>query len=63
MTIIELNIPSCAILNLNNLEDIKKTGSIDFYEIRDFNSKLVFYFRGLRDFEKKEIEFSLIKKF
>lgn len=48
MTLIEVNLPSCVQIDLNQLEDLKRGNYVDYYELRNWNSQLVFYLRGMQ---------------
>lgn len=56
MFVVELYLPTCVQIDLNALEDLKRSETIDFYEIKNLNSLIVFYFRGLKNYEKKEFK-------
>jgi hypothetical protein len=47
MTIFEFYKPSCADFNLSDLENLKLTNQIDFFELLENNNKIVFYWRGI----------------
>jgi len=45
--------PSCYDYNLNDLENLRLEGKIDFFELLEKNNKLVFYWRGMKRNERK----------
>jgi len=63
MVVWEFNKPSCYDFNINNLEALREQRFIDYYEIRDSNSKIVFYWRGLKPLDKVAFKVTLNKRF
>lgn len=63
MVIVVLHLPSYAKLNLNDLEELKSAGRVDFYEIRNSNSAIYFYVRDLQSEEEKEIDLVMVSQF
>lgn len=63
MAVIEFNRPACYDFNINDLETLKQKGDIAYYELTENNKAAVFYFRGLKAKETKNIQLSLLKRF
>lgn len=63
MALVEINLPSCVQVDLNQLEDLKRGNYVDYYELRNSNSQLVFYFRGLKGYQKRTFSFGFVKHF
>ena len=63
MVIFEFKKASCLDFDINDLENMKNNEIIDFYEIKENNSKIIFYLRGLKENSERDIEFSLYKRF
>lgn len=45
MTVAIIRLPSCLQLDFNFLENMKRNRVVDFYEVRNYNSELVLYWR------------------
>ena len=63
MVIAILKKDSDCLLNLNDLENLRITKKIDFFEMRNNNSEIIFYWRGMGVNEIKDINISLTKNF
>ncbi len=63
MLIYEFYKPSCLDFNINDLENMRLEEVIDYFEILEDNSKLVFYWRGMKKNERKNFQFSLNRRF
>ena len=63
MTIAIIRVPSCLDIDFNGLERIKNNGFIDYYEVRNANSEIVLYWRGLLPNETKNLQINLIQRF
>ena len=62
MTLAVLNIPSCEEIDFNTLEKSKSTWKVDYFEVREHNTQVVFYWRFLKPNETKEqIQFTFKK--
>lgn len=55
--------PSCLDFNLSDLENLKLTEQIDHFELLENNNKIVFYWRGMKDLQRRELNLSLNKRF
>ena len=55
MVIVEINIPSCSEIDLNILEFLVKQNKVDYYEIRNNESQIVLYWRGMQQNSSNEI--------
>jgi hypothetical protein len=45
MTVAVVRIPACLSIDFNYLEAMSRNNLVDFYEIRNFNSEIVLYWR------------------
>ena len=55
--------PSNLKINLNDLETLRKIGKIDYYELLNENSEIVFYWRGIGAKQNYQIDLTLAKEF
>ena len=55
--------PSHLKVNLNDLETLRKTGKIDYYELLKNNSEIVFYWRGIGPKSSYEVDLTLVKEY
>ena len=55
--------PSCYDFNINDLETMRLRGEIDFYELKDYNSRIVFYMKGIGATQTWRFSLSLNKRF
>ena len=63
MAMVVLHKPSYSKLNLNDLEGLRTSGRIAFYELRNENSEIVFYWRGIKSKGEVGFELSLLDEF
>ena len=63
MVVLIMQKDSDCLINLNDLENLRLKGTVDFYEMRHNNSQIIFYWRGMGPKETKNVEISLLKKF
>lgn len=63
MTTYEFNKPSCYDFNINDLDNMVKRQLIDYYELRNANSQVTIYYRGMRVGDSREFTISLVKRF
>ena len=63
MTIAVVHMPSYSKVNLNDLELMRTTGVVAHYELRNDNSELVFYWRGIQPEGSVGFELSLLDRF
>lgn len=63
MLIYDFYKPSCYDFNINDLETMRLRGDIDSYELKDYNSRIVFYFRGIGTNQVRRFSVSLYKRF
>lgn len=63
MIVYIFNKPTCADFNLSDIENLKLNGLIDHFDILENNSKIVFYWRGLKEKERRQFNFSLYKRY
>ncbi len=59
MTLAILRVPACLTINFNYLEALKRNKIVDFYEVRNFNSEIVFYWRQMMPSEVKTVSVDL----
>lgn len=53
MTLGVIHIPACEEIDFNALEKQKTTGKVDYFEVREHNTEVVFYWRSLKPNEEK----------
>ena len=63
MVVYEYYKPSCLEFNISDLENFQLSGDIDFFELLDNNSKIVFYYRGMKENQKRKFKFSMFKRY
>lgn len=63
MVTYEFNKPSCSDFNINDLDNMVKRQIIDYYEIRNENSQVAIYFRGMRKNSTREFTVSVVKRY
>ena len=63
MTLAVLRVPACLTIDFNYLEALKRNKIVDFYEVRNFNSELVFYWRQMKPSEVKTVSVDLIQRY
>lgn len=49
--------------NLNDLEGLRRNGLIDFYELRNHNSEVILYWRGMRPKGTRRVELAFLREF
>ena len=59
MVVAIFRVPSCLEINFNALDMLQNNDIVDFYEVRNFNTEVVLYWREFRPLEKKLISISL----
>lgn len=59
MVVWEFMKPSCYDLNINDLEALRVSGAVDYYETREAGRMIVFYWRGLGGNESRRFSFAL----
>ena len=50
-------------VNLNDLEGLRRNGVIDFYEMRNMNSEVIIYWRGMKAKGTREFELAFLQEF
>jgi hypothetical protein len=63
MVILILHKPSYSKLNLDDLEMLRTTGTVDFYELKNNNSEIIFYWKGIAANDSIRFNFSLLDEF
>lgn len=63
MVVSVVRVPSCLQIDFNYLEAMKRNKLVDFYEIRNFNSEIVLYWRQMRGGEVKTVQVDLIQRY
>jgi uncharacterized protein YfaS (alpha-2-macroglobulin family) len=63
MVIVVIHKPSYSKVNLNDLELLRTSGVIAFYELRHENSEMIFYWRGIKPNGSVGFELSLLDEF
>ena len=57
------HIPSCEEVDFNALEKMKTTGKVDYFEVREHNTEVVFYWKSLKPSETKEATVITFQKY
>lgn len=60
MTLAVVRVPACLTIDFNYLEALKRNKIVDFYEVRNYNSEIVLYWRQMRGAEVKTLSIDLI---
>ena len=63
MTVYEFMKPSCMDFNINDLDNLLLNKIVDNYELRENNSVLVFYWRGIKSNSSVHVSFSTRKRY
>lgn len=63
MTLAIVRVPACLQIDFNYLEGLKRNRKVDFYEVRNFNSEIVLYWRQMYPGEKKTISVDLVQRY
>lgn len=63
MTLAVLRVPACLQVDFNYLEALKRNKVVDFYEVRNFNSEIVLYWRQMQGNETKQVQIDLIQRY
>ena len=63
MLICIVSVPTGCKVNLNDLESLKLSNIVDYYELRRDNSEIVFYWRGVKGEGKRELNLNLLNEF
>jgi hypothetical protein len=50
-------------VNLNDLEGLRRNEVVDFYEMRNHNSEVILYWRGMSEKGKRKVKLSFLKEF
>ena len=50
-------------VNLNDLEGLRRNQLVDFYELRNHNSEVILYWRGMAAKGSRQVELSFLKEF
>lgn len=58
-----VRVPACLQIDFNFLEGLKRNKLVDFYEVKNFNSEIVLYWRQMRPAEVKTISIDLIQRY
>jgi hypothetical protein len=58
-----LRIPACLQIDFNFLEGLKRNKIVDYYEVQNFNSEIVLYWRQMRPAEVKTVQIDLIQRY
>ena len=63
MVVSVVRIPSCLQIDFNFLEGLKRNKIVDFYEVKNFNTEIVLYWRQMRPGEVKNLSIDLIQRY
>ena len=63
MTVAIIRLPSCLQLDFNFLENMKRNRVVDFYEVRNYNSELVLYWRQMMPGKTRSFNVDLIQRY
>ena len=60
MVLAILRIPACLQIDFNFLEGLKRNKIVDYYEVQNYNSEIVLYWRQMKPLEVKTVQIDLI---
>jgi len=63
MTVAIFRVPSCLEINFNLLDEMKANKVYDYYEVRNFNSDIAFYWRQFKNNEAKDFNLDFLQAF
>ena len=63
MTVAIIRIPACLQIDFNFLENLKRNRIVDFYEVRNFNSEIVLYWRQMFPTQTRTLNIDLIQRY
>jgi len=63
MTVAIVRIPSCLEINFDQLEFIKRNGLADNYEVRNFNTEVVIYWRDFPPEGTKTVRLDFVQRY
>ena len=63
MVLAILRIPACLQIDFNFLEGLKRNKIVDYYEVQNYNSEIVLYWRQMRPAEVKTVQIDLIQRY
>ena len=63
MVLATVRVPSCLQIDFNFLEAMKRNHIVDFYEVRNFNSEIVLYWRQMRGGEVKAVQIDMVQRY
>jgi hypothetical protein len=58
-----VRVPACLQIDFNYLEGLKRNRLVDFYEVRNFNSEIVFYWRQMMGGETKTLKVNFVQRY
>ena len=63
MTVAIIRVPACLVIDFNFLEGLKRNKLVDYYEVQNYNSEMVMYWRQMRPAEVKTLSVDLIQRY
>lgn len=63
MVVAIVRVPACLQIDFNYLEAVKRNRLVDFYEVRNYNSEIVLYWRQMRPAEVKTLQVDLVQRY
>ncbi len=63
MSVAIIRVPSCLQIDFNFLENLKRNKLVDFYEVRNYNSEVVFYWRQMSPGQERTLTLDLIQRY
>jgi hypothetical protein len=60
MTLAIVRVPSCLQIDFNFLEGMKRNRIVDFYEVRNYNSEIVLYWRQMLPGQVRTLNIDLV---
>lgn len=58
-----VRVPACLEIDFNYLEGLKRNRLVDFYEVRNYNSEIVFYWRQMMGGETKTLQVNFVQRY
>jgi len=63
MVVVIFRVPSCFTISYQMLNQLKSSGTISAYEVKNSNTEIVFYWRQLIPGEVKTFQVSFVKEY
>jgi hypothetical protein len=61
MVVAVFRVPSCMAINFRMLDSMQTNGLIDYYEVRNYNTEIIVYWREFNAAETKSIDLDFVQ--